>query len=148
MNEEYLLIPQDQVRAIAFNIIQKQPITNLTVATIHSYYTTAYKYLIKEDMFEDDIVTFELFFYIGTRHFPRKTSGCKFASMVLSIQFTAQVKDKSVLGGKMWDYLYSLERMNITQLQKLNYKTSINQDVMSEEEADVIKMFKTVRYIQ
>lgn len=151
MNEGYVLIPQDEVKFITFPFIdneedfltgEKKPI-----AKKGSYLVFAYKCIIREDMFNDDIVTFDILFYLGTRYFPRKTIGNKFTSTTLSIQFTTKVKDKNVLDeDRMWEYVYSIERMNADQLISLNYKTYYNNDLQSEEEKDVIKMFKTISY--
>jgi hypothetical protein len=147
MNEGYTLIPRDEVKTITFPFIEEDFITGIPVVVKYKYIVTSYKYKIREDMFIDDIVTFDILFYLGTSYYPRKTVGNKFSSTTLSIQFTTKVKDKNILGDKMWDYVYSIENMNAEQLINLNYKTYLNPDLQSEEEEDVIKIFKTITYL-
>ena len=148
MDEEFILIPEYQINKITVPFFNPHVLAVPDSIYSQYYVPASYKYFIREDMFVDDVVMFEIIFYIGTRYSPRKTSGSKFASLVLSLQFTTQVKDKSILDNKMWDYVYSLEGLDAKQLKGINYKTYINPDVMADTEADVKKMFKTLRYIQ
>jgi len=152
MNEGYTVIPRDEIKFITFPFLNNGDEDFNTgeielVKGTRPYPVFAYKYAIREDIFEDDIVTFDLIFYLGTRYFPRKTSGCKYSSTILSIQFTIKVDNKEDLKDRMWDYVYSIERRNAEQLLALNYKTYFNNDLQSEEEKDVIEIFKTIGYI-
>jgi hypothetical protein len=151
VNKEYVVIPKDEVKHIMFPFINNSEADFLTgetkpIAIIENYPVFAYKYAIREDMFDDNVVTLDILFYLGTRYYPRKTSN-KFSSVTLSIQFTIKVPNKDELENRMWDYIYSIERMNAEQLISLNYKTYYNDDLQSEEEKDVIKIFKTIGYI-
>lgn len=141
MNEEYVLIPPDQVKGITLPFIEKHNLTGLDVLNKRECVPVSYKYIIREDPFVEDIVTFEIVFYLGTSYFPRRTSGSQLESTVLSILFTAQVKDKNVLGDKMWDYLYAFERMDMKQLKSINYKTYINHSIPGKSVDDIIKTF-------
>jgi hypothetical protein len=152
MNEEYTVIPKDEVKYVTFPFIKDEGQDFLTDETIHSVYKNiylvfAYKYIIREDMFVDDVVTLDFYFYLGTRFSPRKTIGNKYSSNTLSIQFTTKVKNKDELEDRMWEYIYSIERMNADQLLNLSYKTYYNDDLQSENEEDVIKIFKTIGYL-
>ena len=152
MNDGYKVVPKDEIKLIPFSFIRDGDQDFETGEVEHilhknSYIVYSYKYITREDMFEDDIITFELYFYLGTHHFPRKTTGGKFQSTTLSVQFTTKVRDKDELDIRMWDYIYSIARMDADQLMKIKYSTFYTSNLQSEEEAEVIEMFKTITYL-
>ena len=151
MDEGYTVVPRDEVKHIMFPFVNDGEADFLTgeskpIATVESFPVFAYKCVIRENMFDDNIVILDCLYYLGTRYYPRKTSN-KFSSVTLSIQFTVKVTNKDELQNRMWDYIYSIEQMNAEQLKTLNYKTYYNDELQSEEEKDVIKIFKTIGYI-
>lgn len=142
MNEEYIVIPSDEVKEIIFPTIKKNIRTNANELELIACKPYSYKYLIRENQFIEDLVTIEIIFYISTTNYSRRTVG-KLESTIFTIQFSTKVQDKSTLENKMWDFVYSFKDLSLSQLNEIKYK-AITSVVSNEEQKDIIDKFKVM----
>lgn len=148
MNGEYIIIPQDQVKAITIPMIQLQNITNVSIIKKWSYTPYSYKYSVRDSKFAKGTVTVEITLYLGTTYYGRRTTENQFISSILTIKFKLKDEDPKEIEEQIWDYLLSLEDIvDLKQLTDITYSAIANDNISSKSAEEVMNLFKGIKYL-